>query len=130
MDILAHGAIGGFVSHCGWNSVLESIWFGVPTATWPIYAEQHLNAFQLVKELGIAEEIKLDFKSGFYIESERSVLGAQVIEAGIRRLMEHGNGIRLRVKEMSEKCRKAVLDGGSSYSSLGRLINDVIDNLP
>ena len=130
VDILAHGAIGGFVSHCGWNSVLESIWFGVPTATWPIYAEQHLNAFQLVKELGIAEEINLDFKSGFYIESERSVLGAQVIEAGIRRLMEHGNGIRLRAKEMSEKCRKAVMDGGSSYSSLGRLINDVIDNLP
>ncbi|PON98229.1 UDP-glucuronosyl/UDP-glucosyltransferase [Trema orientale] len=130
VDILAHRAIGGFVSHCGWNSVLESVWFGVPTATWPVYAEQHLNAFELVKELGIAEEIKLDFKSGFYIESERTVLGAQEIEGGIRRLMEHGTEIRKRVKDMSEKSRKAVMEGGSSYSSLDRLISDMIENLP
>ncbi|WKA00103.1 hypothetical protein VitviT2T_018493 [Vitis vinifera] len=38
--VLAYSAIGGFVSHCGWNSLLESIWYGVLVATWPIYAEQ------------------------------------------------------------------------------------------
>ncbi|PON38761.1 UDP-glucuronosyl/UDP-glucosyltransferase [Parasponia andersonii] len=130
VDVLAHRAISWFVSHCGWNSVLGSLWFGVPTATWPVYAEQYLNAFQLVKELGIAEEIKLDFKSGFYIESERTVLGAQEIEGGTRRLMEDGNEIRKRVKEMSEKSRKAVMGVGSSYSSLDRLICDVVENLP
>lgn len=37
--VLAHQAIGGFVSHCGWNSILESVWYGVPIATWPVYAE-------------------------------------------------------------------------------------------
>ena len=41
--VLTHSAIGGFVSHCGWNSILESIWYGVPVATWPLYAEQQLN---------------------------------------------------------------------------------------
>ena len=38
-QVLAHQATGGFVSHCGWNSTLESIYFGVPIATWPLYAE-------------------------------------------------------------------------------------------
>ncbi|XP_045828575.1 putative UDP-glucose flavonoid 3-O-glucosyltransferase 3 [Trifolium pratense] len=50
-QILAHQATGGFVSHCGWNSILESIYFGVPVATWPLFADQQTNAFQLVGEL-------------------------------------------------------------------------------
>ncbi|PON42261.1 UDP-glucuronosyl/UDP-glucosyltransferase [Parasponia andersonii] len=46
-------AIGVFASHCGWNSILENSWQGIPIATWPIYAEQQMNAFEMVKELGL-----------------------------------------------------------------------------
>jgi hypothetical protein len=60
--ILAHQAIGGFVSHCGWNSILESLWFGVPISAWPLYAEQQINAFEIVKELELAAEIKMDYR--------------------------------------------------------------------
>ncbi|TXG74361.1 hypothetical protein EZV62_002940 [Acer yangbiense] len=60
VEVLAHKAIGGFVSHCGWNSILESLWYGVPIVTWPLYAEQQLNAFRMVKELGLAVELRLD----------------------------------------------------------------------
>lgn len=62
MTVLAHKAIGGLVSHCGWNSIMESLWYGVPIATWPIYAEQQMNAFEMVKELELAVEITLDIK--------------------------------------------------------------------
>ncbi|PIN22166.1 UDP-glucuronosyl and UDP-glucosyl transferase [Handroanthus impetiginosus] len=61
MVILAHAAVGGFVSHCGWNSILESVWCGVPIATWPLSAEQQANAFELVKEFIMAIEIKMDY---------------------------------------------------------------------
>ncbi|RVX03587.1 UDP-glucose flavonoid 3-O-glucosyltransferase 6 [Vitis vinifera] len=59
--VLAHSAVGGFISHCGWNSTLESIWYGVPVATWPMYAEQQLIAFQIVRELEIGVEIRFDY---------------------------------------------------------------------
>ncbi|PPR88909.1 hypothetical protein GOBAR_AA31773 [Gossypium barbadense] len=62
--VLSHQAIRGFVSHCGWNSILESVWHGVPIATWPVYAEQQMNAFELVKELGLGVEIRLDYREG------------------------------------------------------------------
>ncbi|MED6127544.1 hypothetical protein PIB30_089036, partial [Stylosanthes scabra] len=64
VEILAHKAICGFVSHCGWNSILESLWFGVPILTWPIYAEQQLNAFRMVKEFELALELKLEYRTG------------------------------------------------------------------
>lgn len=128
--ILSHQAVGGFVSHCGWNSVLESLWFGVPIATWPLYAEQQFNAFELVMELELAVEIKMDYVMDFRSEKDRTVVSAQEIEIGIKKVMEHDSDLRKRVKEISEKSRKTLMDGGSSYTSLGSLINNVIEHIP
>ncbi|XP_030442093.2 anthocyanidin 3-O-glucosyltransferase 2-like [Syzygium oleosum] len=128
--VLAHPAIGGFVSHCEWNSTLESIWFGVAMATWPLYAEQQFNAFELVVELGLAVEIRMDYRRDFRMESD-FVVTAEEIEGGIRKLMEDvGGERRKKVKEVSEKSRKALVEGGSSYLSLGRLIEDILNNMP
>nr|GEW74091.1 anthocyanidin 3-O-glucosyltransferase 2-like [Tanacetum cinerariifolium] len=127
--ILAHQAIGGFVSHCGWNSILESLWFGVPLATWPIYAEQQINAFEMVAELGLAVEIKLDYKKDlFSLKADSVIVSADEIESGIRRLMED-HEVRTKVKEMSKKSRTTVAEDGSSYASVGYLIQDLIRNM-
>ncbi|KAJ9169205.1 hypothetical protein P3X46_017417 [Hevea brasiliensis] len=121
--ILAHQAVGGFVSHCGWNSVLESIWFGVPIAAWPIYSEQQLNAFEMVFELGLAVEIKID-----YSKDSEIIVKCDEIERGIRCLMEHDTEKRKKVKEISEKSRKALMEGGSSHFWLGHFIRNVMGN--
>ncbi|KAI3693006.1 hypothetical protein L6452_32832 [Arctium lappa] len=126
VSILAHEAVGGFVSHCGWNSMLESLWFGVPTATWPMYTEQQMNAFEMVVELGLAVDIKLDYKDNvFNREGNTVVVTAEEIESGIRRLMADEE-VRAKVKKMSKVSRATVVEGGSSYASVGRLIQDFI----
>ncbi|MFS7926122.1 putative flavonol 3-O-glucosyltransferase [Helianthus anomalus] len=128
--VLAHDAVGGFVSHCGWNSLLESLWFGVPSAAWPMYAEQQMNAFEMVVDLGLAVEIKLDYEKDvfnpFNPKANKIInVTAREIESGIRRVMED-NEVRASVKEMSAKSRAAVVEGGSSYAFFSRLIQDFI----
>ncbi|KAI8558690.1 hypothetical protein RHMOL_Rhmol04G0116300 [Rhododendron molle] len=128
--ILSHKAVGGFVSHCGWNSTLESLWCGVPMAAWPMHAEQQTNAFQLVRELRLAVDIKLDYKKDIFMSDSSNVMLVTVeeIENGIRKLMESENKCgeerKKRVKEMSEKSKVAVVEGGSSHNSIGLLIED------
>ncbi|CAK7345192.1 unnamed protein product [Dovyalis caffra] len=128
VDILAHPSVRGFVSHCGWNSILESIWFGVPIATWPIFAEQQFNAFQMIVEFGLAEEIRMNNRKEFNMD-DFEIVNAEDIEKGIKCLMELDNDKRGKLKEMSEKSRKALMNGGSSYTWLGHLTQDMIDNM-
>ncbi|XP_059653400.1 anthocyanidin 3-O-glucosyltransferase 2-like [Cornus florida] len=127
--VLSHPAVGGFVSHCGWNSTLESVWCGVPMAAWPLYAEQQLNAFEMVRELGLAVEIKMDFRKDPSRDINQEPLTAEEIETGIRKVMTNDQEIRKKVNEMKEKSREAMMEGGSSYISLGRLIEDVIKSM-
>ncbi|XP_060179444.1 putative UDP-glucose flavonoid 3-O-glucosyltransferase 3 [Lycium barbarum] len=130
--ILSHPSIGGFVSHCGWNSVLESVHFGVPIATWPLYAEQQMNAFLMVKELGLAEQLKMDYVADFEGKNNQvDVVSAEEIEGCLLRLVvkSEENEVRKKVKEMKEKSRVAMEECGSSYNSIGLLIKDVITNI-
>ncbi|TVU39012.1 hypothetical protein EJB05_12413, partial [Eragrostis curvula] len=115
-EILAHGAVGGFVTHCGWNSILESLWFGVPMVPWPLYAEQHLNAFTLVDYMGVAVAMKVDRKRNNFVE-------AAELERAAKTLMGDGEGSKAREKalEMKAACRTAVENSGSSHAALQRL---------
>lgn len=122
--VLAHPAIGGFVSHCGWNSILESIWYDVPLAAWPMYLEQQINAFQLVKELGLAVEIKID-----YHQNNGPIVSARDIENGLRKLMDTDSEVGEKRTEVHKISREVLLDGGSSHVALGRFIEDVIANI-
>jgi hypothetical protein len=128
VEILAHSAVGGFASHCGWNSILESLRFGVPVATWPLYAEQQFNAFQMVIEVGLAVEIKMDYRNDFYGDNEIIVSSDDILKA-IKSVMEENSEVRKKVKEMSRISEKTLVDGGSSFSSLGRLIEDMMGNM-
>ncbi|CAI9775413.1 unnamed protein product [Fraxinus pennsylvanica] len=126
LAVLSHPAVGGFVSHCGWNSTLESLWFGVPMAAWPMYAEQRINAFEMVVELGMAVDIKMDYRNEVNMDS-KVIVTCEEIERGIRQLMNvNENEVRKKVKDMKEKSHKALMEGGSSYDFLGRMIDGIM----
>uniref|UniRef100_A0A0D9X0D3 Glycosyltransferase n=1 Tax=Leersia perrieri TaxID=77586 RepID=A0A0D9X0D3_9ORYZ len=126
-EILAHASIGGFMTHCGWNSALESMWFGVPMAAWPLYGEQHLNAFELVESMGVAIEVKRGRRNntGSFVE------GAEV-ERVVRRLMmtPGGGEVGRKAREMRDACRKAVEEeGGSSRAAMQRLVREIVGRI-
>ena len=97
--------------------------FRSPVATWPIYAEQQINAFQMVKDLGLAVEIKID-----YNKDRDHIVSAHEIENGLRNLMKTNSEVRKKRKEMKKISRKVKIDGGSSHFSLGRFIEDMMDS--
>uniref|UniRef100_A0A0E0LL52 Malvidin galactosylase UGT88C3 n=1 Tax=Oryza punctata TaxID=4537 RepID=A0A0E0LL52_ORYPU len=120
-EILAHAAVGGFVTHCGWNSILESLWFGVPVLPWPLDAEQHFNAFTLVSHLGVAVPLEMDRRRDNFVEAaelERAV--SSLLGGG-----EEGRKAREKAAEMKAACRKAVEKGGSSDVAFQRLTEEV-----
>ncbi|XP_057550578.1 anthocyanidin 3-O-glucosyltransferase 2-like [Amaranthus tricolor] len=126
VQILSHPAIGGFVSHCGWNSILESMWFGVPIATWPMYSEQSLNAFELVKEFNLAVEIKMDYQRNLKENEAKILVKAEEVEIGVTKLMGMDDDMKDRIRELKNKCRLVLEHGGSSYNWLSIFVRDLL----
>ncbi|EPS59751.1 hypothetical protein M569_15052, partial [Genlisea aurea] len=115
-EILEHPATGGFLTHCGWNSVLESIVSGVPFIAWPLYAEQRMNAVILHEDMKVALRPKTAADGGSVDSDE--------IAAVIKRLMEgeEGKGIRSRMRDLKDAAARALAeDGGASNSAVDEL---------
>jgi hypothetical protein len=110
--VLAHSAVGGFLSHCGWNSVLESICEGIPMICKPCFGDQKMNA-RYVSQV---------WKVGLELESE---LERGDIERAVRRVMvdEDGKEMRKRGKNLKERFELCIREGGSSNNSLNELID-------
>ncbi|KAK4432490.1 UDP-glycosyltransferase 73C5 [Sesamum alatum] len=130
--ILSHPSVGGFLTHCGWNSTLEAICAGVPMITWPMFAEQFFNEKLIVNVLGIGVRVGVERPMSSNGESEDLVRWDDV-KRGIEKLMdvgsEEGRMRRKRGEELAKMASNAVEEGGSSYMSFTMLIQDVLEQL-
>ncbi|KAM0938403.1 putative UDP-glucuronosyl/UDP-glucosyltransferase [Dioscorea sansibarensis] len=111
VEVLNHEATAVFVTHCGWNSVLEGLRAGVGMIAWPLYAEQKMNKVVLVEEMKLAVEMK---------GSDKGTVAAEEVENRVRWLMESDGGteLRSRAKEMKDRATAALSDGGSSHAAV------------
>lgn len=116
-QILAHPSTGGYLSHCGWNSCIESIAMGVPMAAWPMHSEQPRNT------LLITEILKIGIVVWEWADREQPVK-ATTIGNVIQRLMasEEGDEMRRRAQELAAAVGQATAEGGVSRIELDSFI--------
>lgn len=124
--ILAHKAVGAFLTHCGWNSVMESVAAGLPMLTWPLVFEQFINEKLVVELVGIGEPVSRGFRSTR--EEEKVVVPAEAIAKAVSSFMENaGTGERrTKARKFAQLARAAVAEGGSSWNDLSRLVDELI----
>lgn len=114
--IMGHRAVGGFVSHCGWNSVLEAIVGGVLILGWPMEADQYVNAKMLVEDMGVAIQVC----EGADGVPDPTQLGKVIAES-----LSGDSAEKVRAKELRDKAFGAVKDGGSSLKDLDELVKQL-----
>lgn len=124
--ILPHVAIGGFVTHCGWNSTLEGVCAGLPLLTWPMFAEQFLNEKLVVEVLKIGVPVGVKEPTDWAVKVKDEVLlQREEIAKAVERLMEEGEEAEERrrtAKEFAAMANIALEEGGSSGLNLTMLV--------
>ncbi|KAF9596002.1 hypothetical protein IFM89_006929 [Coptis chinensis] len=118
--ILAHSSTGGFMSHCGWNSCMESLSMGVPIAAWSMHSDQPRNM------LLITEVLKVGLVVCEWAQ-RKELVSSDTIESSIRKLMvsEEGNMMRKKARELGVAVRQSVSEGGSSTTQLESFITHI-----
>ena len=110
-EVLEHPSVRVFLTHCGWNSIMETICAGVPVICWPFFADQQTNCHYARTSWEIGLEVNNDVK-----HDEVATL--------VHEMMEGDKGKKLREKalEWKKKAVEATDVGGSSYNSFDKLL--------
>ncbi|XP_059429400.1 UDP-glycosyltransferase 87A2-like isoform X2 [Corylus avellana] len=114
LKVLCHPSVGGFWTHCGWNSTLEAAYAGVPMLTFPILGDQIPNSKQVVEDWKVGWRVKKD------VGSENLVTRGEISEL-VKMFMDQKsnevNEMKKRAKQLQEVCRGAIAEAWQTYSN-------------
>ncbi|KAG0601347.1 hypothetical protein M758_11G103400 [Ceratodon purpureus] len=116
--VLSHPSVAAFLTHCGWNSIIESVASGVPMLGWPRFADQSTNCHYVAHVWNIG----LDFLSE--VRGESAVVTKEEVALKVRQIMAPDgtdtkvDNIQSNSRNFQMAARKAVAKGGSSQTAL------------
>ena len=119
LEVLAHKAIGCFMTHCGWNSTLEALSLGVPMVAMPQWTDQPTNAKFIADVWKVGVRIKLD---------GRGIATKEEIEFCIREVIEEERGKEMRMNSVKwkELAKEAMDEGGSSDKNIEEFVAELV----
>ncbi|PQQ12795.1 7-deoxyloganetic acid glucosyltransferase-like [Prunus yedoensis var. nudiflora] len=115
-EVLAHKSVGGFLTHCGWNSTLESIVSGLPMICWPNLGDQQIVSRTVCQKWKIGLQLNVNCNRSNIESMIRTLMGPKKEE------------IQSSMDAISKLARDSVAKGGSSHNNLEQLI-EYIRNL-
>ncbi|KAF6174572.1 hypothetical protein GIB67_006224 [Kingdonia uniflora] len=122
LEVLSHEAVGCFMTHCGWNSTLESVSLGVPMLAMPQFLDQFSDAKFVEEVWGVGLWLKVD--------TEKCIVTREEIQVCINAVLkgEKKEVIKKNVKKWKELAKKAVDEGGSSDKNIEEFIAQIVAN--
>ncbi|KAJ1277878.1 hypothetical protein BS78_04G036600 [Paspalum vaginatum] len=114
--VLGHRATAAMLTHCGWNSALESMANGVPMIAWPLYAEQRQNAVLLCEEARVALRPRVRCPDGMVLADDIAEVVREMVHG------EKGAAARAKVAELQEAATRGLQPGGVSYETLAHVV--------
>ncbi|KAG4206603.1 hypothetical protein ERO13_A03G017400v2 [Gossypium hirsutum] len=114
LEVLAHQAVGCFVTHCGWNSTLEGLSLGVPMVCVPQWSDQPTNAKFLAHV----------WKVGVRAKQDQGIVTREELGNCLREVMigERSGEIKSNASKWKELAKRAVSVGGSSDRNIDEFI--------
>ncbi|GLT33407.1 hypothetical protein SLA2020_080010 [Shorea laevis] len=119
LRVLAHEAVGCFITHCGWNSTIEALSLGVPMVAMPIWTDQPTNAKFVEDVWKVGIRVRMD---------ENGIIRKEEIERCIREVMEGEKSmdIRSNSERWKKLSKEAVDEGGSSDRNIDEFVAELM----
>ncbi|WCJ34774.1 UDP-Glycosyltransferase superfamily protein [Euphorbia peplus] len=122
LRVLNHPSIGGFWTHCGWNSTIEAAFSGVPILASPIFWDQVPNCKKIVEDWKIGWRVRRAFEGEILVKRDKI---KKLVEDFMNLELIEIKEMRRRAKELKEICEAAIEKGGSSHTNLDLFIKNI-----